>query len=543
MRREPQHSGSTQEVSGGGDPGSASIGHRICPQGEAMGVENVRFVQVVAGKSDPAILVRELVRNSIEAGAGNVRVVADSNSGSLFVFDDGAGMSGEEMPRLLGKLGASTKEIGPYHNMGIGAKIMAAALEVEMFVTSWQGKEVNQVSMGPCADDKYGLRYMDGDSTVKRLKQLPFEIDAETGTAIELVNFQSFFRDPARDLAAYLNSKFFENLEVKITVEQEDQAIQVRSLRENLHDCSEKNGAIDIGECTVYWHILKNPIKGAATFRPDSIYLIWNGENIASFPASRGGTSMLNTWGIRVGQSSVVLCIEARGEDLGPSLERGDVKGWKEKETLIREAFITYMPDDLIRFMSEFEELHFDRNKESNMVADILQQCGAASMLLERGLEPAPSETPPDPRKRDGKAPGSKEPHVRVHSGEIPQAEGINDEETRRRRRKHISGMPGYRFGDDLALGGKPCEYNPRTNEIFINHEYEPVKRVLDEAKDDPERMVKRALIAAQVIGAFAAKVAETNMPPDDDALAAVLAFPLIAKLGHLPPKPKSRKG
>ena len=95
--------------------------------------------------SEPLQFLRELVTNSEEAGATRIKVGVDHHTGKtrgiwrLVVWDDGRGMTGEQMQQYLNNFGSGGKSIGGAHeNFGIGSKTsILPRNHAGMVVCSW----------------------------------------------------------------------------------------------------------------------------------------------------------------------------------------------------------------------------------------------------------------------------------------------------------------------------------------------------------------------------------------------------------------------
>src|SRR5210317_416980 len=90
------------------------------------GVNNL--VDIIYSDSDKFQFVRELVQNSIEAGASKIKISYEKQGFEMYAIkrfliqDDGKGMSVEELGEFLNKFSSSGKEVGVDKNYGIGAK-------------------------------------------------------------------------------------------------------------------------------------------------------------------------------------------------------------------------------------------------------------------------------------------------------------------------------------------------------------------------------------------------------------------------------------
>jgi hypothetical protein len=90
------------------------------------GVNNL--VDIIYSDSDKFQFVRELVQNSIEAGASKIKISYEKQGFEMYevkrflIQDDGKGMSVEELGEFLNKFSSSGKEVGVDKNYGIGAK-------------------------------------------------------------------------------------------------------------------------------------------------------------------------------------------------------------------------------------------------------------------------------------------------------------------------------------------------------------------------------------------------------------------------------------
>lgn len=90
------------------------------------GVNNL--VDIIYSDSDKFQFVRELVQNSIEAGASKIKISYEKQGFEMYgvkrflIQDNGKGMSVEELGEFLNKFSSSGKEVGVDKNYGIGAK-------------------------------------------------------------------------------------------------------------------------------------------------------------------------------------------------------------------------------------------------------------------------------------------------------------------------------------------------------------------------------------------------------------------------------------
>lgn len=303
----------------------------------------------------PLQFIRELTVNSIqaiqsssEASAEKGTVVWDYDPTfyseervfKLSIIDNGAGMTGPEMVAYINQLSSSGRAQSLSENYGLGAKIAAATRNhAGVIYMSWKDGEGAMIHLwrNP-ADGVYGLKQFQWDNAefhhwmpiTDELK--PTQI-AEHGTIVVLVGKKDEEHtmepppgaaSPSRWVARYLNSRFFEfppGITIRAregwTSDSPDTNVLrlVRGSREFLDKYRERSGTVDVGTATAHWWILKSDDavsqSSGANLGGGHVAALYQNE-LYDFASARSGVARLQSFGVTLGHSRVVLYLEPK---------------------------------------------------------------------------------------------------------------------------------------------------------------------------------------------------------------------------------------
>lgn len=326
------------------------------PPGEAsflaMTVNNLGFLLDRLGEDcHPLQFLRELTKNSIEAiirsgGEGEIRWDTDwtqlelEGTRKICIIDNGDGMTGEEMVRLINQLSSSIAEQSLSGNYGVGAKIAAATRNPQGVVyLSWKNGEgsmirlIRDVETGQYgleqfrrADDTYG-HYLSIEDDVKP------EGIGENGTMVVL-HGKSVEDDtmrppegaasPSRWVSKYLNMRFFripEGIRIRAREgwEYERSDVDRNVLRKltgqsaYLSAHAKEKGTLSLKGAEAHWWILKEEpaLTNNSGFVESSghVAALYQDE-LYEYATGRSGTSLLQQCGITFGHRQVVIYLE-----------------------------------------------------------------------------------------------------------------------------------------------------------------------------------------------------------------------------------------
>ncbi len=324
-----------------------------------MTVSNIGFLLDRLGQDcHPLQYVRELTKNSIEAihrsGTGGSIIwdyepIAFELEGTrrLCIVDTGDGMTGEEMVRFINQLSSSAGKQSMQGNYGVGAKIAAATRNpagVSYF--SWKNGIGSMIFLH--RDDvtqQYGLKQFErADGTFTHFLPIEDELKPEIindhGTMVVLHGRHSAnntllapptAQAPRRWITRYLNTRYF-HIPQNITISCREGNLLVGGPADDLggrrnalgqgeylRRYATLTGSVALDGGTAWWWIIgehdedkTDPIEkysGHLESRGHAAALYQN-ELYELMPASRGGTSRLQQFGITFGYERVVIYIE-----------------------------------------------------------------------------------------------------------------------------------------------------------------------------------------------------------------------------------------
>jgi hypothetical protein len=397
-----------------------------------MKVGNVGFmIDRIGQDCGPLHYLRELTQNSIQAiqktpeGTGEIiwdfyrpyydqPVDLDNPVKKLCIIDTGVGMDGPEMVEYINSAFRSSHEQGHDKNFGIGAKVAAATRNPHgLWYLSWKnGKgaavrllkdpETGQYGLErfPLADDKYGNwtpiddqlkpEQIDGHGTVVVLLGENEDDDTFTLPKEKVVSEVSW-------VAYYLNTRYFvipEGIAIRASEHRSyghsDDADPRYSMRQVtgqkyiLDQICESKGSVDLDDATAHWWILKELGGGQQKgLTSGHIAALYQDELYEVLPLGRGGFGRLQTFGVVLGHSKVVLYLEPKtstGKEVIANTARtrlivnGEDLPWSEWGAQFREKMPQEIKDlmdaiaarstqnvdreDIKRRIEEFEELY-----------------------------------------------------------------------------------------------------------------------------------------------------------------------------------------
>lgn len=318
-----------------------------------MKVDNMGFLLDRLGADcAPLQFVRELTVNSLEAiaavgqVAGEIRWDVDWNnhdlSGSykLCIIDNGTGMTGPEMVKYINHLSCSGRTQSIDENYGVGAKIAAATRNhCGIIYLSWKDGKGAMIHLWRNPEDgTYGLRpltlpngkvgsWAPVDDAVK-----PKQI-GDHGTMVVLLGNEDEedtieapegTSSPSRWIARYLNSRFFEfpnGINVRAregwTSDNPDTNVAraVKGSKEFLERHKEVSGAVDLGDATAHWWLLKDVpaiSQSSGANLPGGHVAALNKNELYELQSGRSGTVMLQKFGVLLGHRRVVIYVEPK---------------------------------------------------------------------------------------------------------------------------------------------------------------------------------------------------------------------------------------
>lgn len=311
-----------------------------------MGVAEIGFLlERLGADCDDLQYLRELTKNSLEAGAGEIvwdvdwQLYSATGLYKLCCIDDGRGMTAREMVQHINNLSSSGGVQAMDANFGVGAKISAATRNpAGVLYQSWRDGSGAMIQLWrDPRTGEYGLKQFhlsDGSYTyVVSLGPAakPEQIDAH-GTKVTLLGTDDTddtvappegVATPSRWFARYLNARYFDFPE-GVTVraregwqhDQDDKdrnlLRRVRGMRAFLAEHADHHGIVELPDCRVHWTILDDSDKRKKTSElPNNGHFggLYQGE-IYEMVTGRGGTARLHQFGVLFGTDRVVLYVE-----------------------------------------------------------------------------------------------------------------------------------------------------------------------------------------------------------------------------------------
>ena len=249
-------------------------------------------VELLGNQCAPLQYIRELTQNSIEAieqsgKAGQIywtydrKYLKEHGVRKLSIIDNGVGMNGEDLRKLMNHMFSSGKEQGLTENFGIGAKVAGLIHSPEgMVYQVWKdGNGCLGILMKHPKNNKYGLLqqeledgeiapYIELESHLKpKFKRCTI---ANHGSQVTLLG-KSKGEDtylPSGDgnwLARYLNTRYLsipDNVEIAVSAQtHQDKNPQIRMIKgmKRFNDkFSTHRGILEINKAKVHWWVLKH---------------------------------------------------------------------------------------------------------------------------------------------------------------------------------------------------------------------------------------------------------------------------------------------
>lgn len=494
--------------------------------GRVFGLGDQTFFEIATRNTPRLAPIREAVVNSVEAGATAINIFP-AKDGKVIIRDDGCGMSASELIEYMGAYGSGGKERGREKNLGLGLKAVGTLLNPDgVIITSWQQGIAHRIELGRLAPGIYGVKYAGKSSETVEGAQLARDVTSPSGTEVQ---FRNMAFGPYQILQ-FLNNRF---LRLPPTVQVHgglrDQSATRRNaqgLIMSMARACKAVGQVELYSCNLHWGILPDDKDEAQRdddhfasheFAPHHLYLAWQGETFRSWAAYRGGERVLLNWGVRAGGKRIILVVELKGDNLAPTIDRNDVTGWDE--LAVQDEVASGLPEEILNYMDEYEEKHFDVQSEAALVEQILRERFAKVRLFgidkdvlqpgggETGDELVDTEDPPPPPP----------PEIPPRPPRI------------RRPPKRHRGRPTYVFVDREGMAGNDrCVYDPTTNRVLICNEFDPVKGLLEEAAQLPPAAQQdvRARIAAGAIFVTVEWQATKKQDPPTDVLESQVMYP-----------------
>lgn len=189
---------------------------------------NSRIVEILGAQAEPLQSLRELVQNSIEAGAKNIQVglyvpyYTDKGLKKLAVWDDGRGMTAEELVKNINSLAVDNEKAqGLGGNFGIGSKVACLyrnPFGVHYFSWTKDSQEGQHIIAYRDENGVYGLYEDEGQHVWGVSDNLKPDIIGESGTCVVLMGedelsdtyapWDEKFKDKVRWQVQYLNHRY-----------------------------------------------------------------------------------------------------------------------------------------------------------------------------------------------------------------------------------------------------------------------------------------------------------------------------------------------
>lgn len=317
-----------------------------------MTVQNMGFLLDRLGADcAPLQFIRELTVNSIEAigelsePRGEIiwdfdHVSFELNQPPLYklcITDTGTGMTGPEMIQYINRLSSSGRQQAVDRNYGVGAKISAATRNPAGVVyLSWKNGQGAMIHLWRNPETgEYGLkqmklpsgRYNHWGPVEDTLKPSAIK---DHGTVVILLGSKDSENTmeapegaptPSRWVARYLNSRFFrfrDGVSVRAregwTSDNSDTNVlrQVRGAEEFLERHKQSSGAVDLGNATALWWILKDTAAvgqaSGANLPGGHVAALYQNE-LYELVSARSGVARLQSFGVSLGHQHVVIYV------------------------------------------------------------------------------------------------------------------------------------------------------------------------------------------------------------------------------------------
>lgn len=494
-----------------------------------MTVQNMGFLLDRLGADcAPLQFIRELTVNAIEAigelNAARGEIVWDFDRTSLeldsvyklSIIDTGVGMTGPEMIQYINRLSSSGREQSVDGNYGVGAKISAATRNpLGVVYLSWKDGQGSMIHLWRNPDSgEYGLkqmklpsgRYSHWGPVEDALKP---SIIGDHGTVVILLGSKDTddtmeapdcAPTPSRWVARYLNSRFFrfpDSISVRgregWRSDNPDTNVLrlVKGAEEFLERHKESSGAVDLGDATALWWILKDTDaisqSSGANLPGGHVAALFQNE-LYELVAARSGVARLQSFGVSLGHQRVVIYVQPKESPRipittntartllminGESLPWGD---WAEK---FREKFppeIKMLMDSVVRdrLEADYAKSIKDRLKD---IQDLLKlkkykpsRTGSLQISDELTLGTPKSNTGAE-RKRSGRAGSMGGGGSR--GGDLYTLfltdNGIKGEQVRDRLDEiNVFWVPE----SEVGVLDRAASYTPETNTLLINQDF-----------------------------------------------------------------------
>lgn len=485
-----------------------------------MEVGNIHFgIKQFGVHAEPLQFLRELTQNSIEAiqalppgsnghlGWGYSQKIFDQTGvKKLSITDNGIGMTGPDMVRLINKVYASGKTQSLDGNFGVGAKITTIPKSpAGVIYKSWRdGVGSMIVAAYDAEEDKFGLhKFMGDDGELKDYLILdendppPSMINEGHGTQVILLgndeNHQTFFgldneaEKNRRWIIKYLNEKYLsfpENVRVFVRHDElkNDELVtthtEVKGQHENLDRSAEHKGTVNLSNADVHWWILKEKVAagaGGGIFDATGhVAISYNGELYEKHKTA-AAYRIMDIFGVIAGCPRVVLYVSPTDEIRADTVRKhltinGSTPPWDQWGA----EFLAQMPSELEAFMQGFKQTS---NKDLTALVDEhlkeFMGCFSASAYSDEGEEGFVIERKEGkPRKPSSENTERKLPKkIRRKIAEGDELSGLSIPS-----REWVSLTAGSKYGVrysvDDGLEDRAALYIPSCNLIKINADF-----------------------------------------------------------------------
>jgi|GEM_PF-5496787 len=479
-------------------------------------------------RGDLLIPIREAVQNAIEAGTktspARIEIWVDGD-GDVYVADNASGMDAKDLIKFNKDLGSGSKKKGRGKNFGIGLKLAAMITKTGLEIYSRpQGSRdrFSKIALGR-VDDQGRFGVLNQNAKGDQVTAVAVPAWAHYSTVVKLQGLGVDWKG----IVQYLNKRY---LRLPATILVAENGVTgkeacwrtVRGAIESLVASSQYSGNKEYDTCTLWWGVRKEvpdrvlqeefphaPLAIAHAGEAHRWYLPMHSNN-------------LSPWGVYAGTAELTLIVEARGTDVAHTFDRSGITQWDEDAA--KAEVSSELPDRLAAWMKTYEAQYFDRHLplEEQFVREFLEKFGDEIAGFKGSKHPGGK-----PGSRKGADP-SDDPEGKPKPPEDNSADPTKPPTPPRKRSR---GLPGYAFVEGRAIGGKKLQYDAAQHRILVNKECEDIRRLLEAARSDKERMKIRAQAAFSLIIAWARHWNTYDEVPAQEELDAAFNGMFAAKL------------